>query len=75
MESRVDVLIEKPLATTVAEADELIALARAHGRIAQAGHLERFNPAVRATVPCSHSPCSLRFIGSVFSLRARWTWT
>jgi predicted dehydrogenase len=42
-------LIEKPLARTVAEADELIALAKQHGRIAQAGHLERFNPAVRAT--------------------------
>jgi predicted dehydrogenase len=49
MERGVDVLIEKPLATSVAEADSLIALARKHGRIAQAGHLERFNPAVRAT--------------------------
>ena len=51
MENGVDVLIEKPLAATVAEADELIELAPSHGRIAQAGHLERFNPAVRATVP------------------------
>ncbi|MGA2902992.1 MAG: Gfo/Idh/MocA family oxidoreductase [Candidatus Korobacteraceae bacterium] len=56
MESGVDVLIEKPLATTVAEADELIALAQRHGRIAQAGHLERFNPAVRATVPLLTQP-------------------
>lgn len=45
----VDVLIEKPLAFSVAEADTLIAEARQHGRIAQVGHLERFNPAVRAT--------------------------
>src|ERR1039458_6275243 len=37
MQNGVDVLIEKPLATTVAEADELIALADRHGRIAQAG--------------------------------------
>ena len=44
----VDLLIEKPLASTLAEADEIIRLARAHNRIVQAGHLERFNPAVRA---------------------------
>jgi predicted dehydrogenase len=56
IESGVDVLIEKPLATTIAEADELIELAQEHGRIAQAGHLERFNPAVRATVPLLTQP-------------------
>jgi len=56
MRSGVDVLIEKPLATSVAEADELIELAGQHGRIAQAGHLERFNPAVRATVPLLTQP-------------------
>jgi len=50
MEAGVDVLIEKPLASTLAEAEELIRLAQHNGRIAQAGHLERFNPAVRATV-------------------------
>ena len=44
----VDLLIEKPLATTLAEADELIALASRHGCIVQAGHLERYNPAVTA---------------------------
>ena len=49
MERGIDVLIEKPLAPSVAETDALIALAKQHGRIAQAGHLERFNPAVRAT--------------------------
>ena len=41
-----DVLIEKPITTTVAEADELIALAEREGRILQVGHLERFNRAV-----------------------------
>ena len=56
MQRGVDVLIEKPLATTVAEADELIALAGRHGRIAQTGHLERFNPAVRATLPLLTQP-------------------
>jgi predicted dehydrogenase len=52
----VDVLIEKPLATSLAEADELIALAAKHKRIAQVGHLERFNPAVRATLPILTQP-------------------
>jgi len=56
MESGVDVLIEKPLAATVAEADQLIALAQTHERVAQVGHLERFNPAVRATVPLLKQP-------------------
>ena len=56
MQSGVDVLIEKPLATTVAEADELIEIAQKNGRVAQAGHLERFNPAVRATVPLLTQP-------------------
>jgi len=56
MQGGVDVLIEKPLATSVAEADELIAIARQHQRVAQAGHLERFNPAVRATVSLLTQP-------------------
>jgi predicted dehydrogenase len=56
MEAGIDVLIEKPLAASLAEADELIATAAAHKRIAQAGHLERFNPAVRATVPLLTKP-------------------
>ena len=51
LEAGVDVLVEKPLAADLAEADTLIGLARKHGRIAQAGHLERFNPAVRAVLP------------------------
>ena len=56
MQSGVDVLIEKPLSSTVAEADELITVAEAYGRVAQAGHLERFNPAVRATFPLLTRP-------------------
>jgi predicted dehydrogenase len=43
-----DVLIEKPMTVTLEEADALIDLAEAHGRILQVGHLERFNPAVLA---------------------------
>jgi len=56
MKAGVDVLIEKPLAATLPEADELVALAAKHKRIAQAGHLERFNPAVRATIPLLTKP-------------------
>ena len=56
MQAGVDVLIEKPLARTLAEADELIAAAAHTGRIAQAGHLERFNPAVRVTLPLVRQP-------------------
>jgi predicted dehydrogenase len=44
----IDLLIEKPLAATLEEADRIVALAATHGRVVQAGHLERFNPAVIA---------------------------
>jgi len=44
----VDVLIEKPMATTLKQADELIDVADSRARILQIGHLERFNPAVLA---------------------------
>ena len=43
-----DVLIEKPMTTTLEQADELIDVAESRGRILQIGHLERFNPAVLA---------------------------
>jgi len=56
MEAGIDVLIEKPLAPSLKEADELLSIARRTGRIAQVGHLERFNPAVRATVPLLNHP-------------------
>ena len=56
MAAGVDVLIEKPLAATLAEADQLIRTATQKGRVAQAGHLERFNPAVRATAPLITRP-------------------
>ena len=51
LEAGVDCLVEKPLAATLAEADELLALAEKHRRILQPGHLERFNPAVLAIEP------------------------
>lgn len=56
MRNGIDVLIEKPLAATLAEADELVAAAREHNRVAQVGHLERFNPAVLAAIPIVNHP-------------------
>lgn len=46
LEAGVDCLVEKPLAASGVEADELVALAHAHDCILQVGHLERFNPAL-----------------------------
>ena len=48
LENDVDVLIEKPMTTTLEEADELIQISALRGLIVQVGHLERFNPAVIA---------------------------
>jgi predicted dehydrogenase len=56
MEAGVDVLIEKPLATSLAEADQLIDLSQRLGRVGQVGHLERFNSAVQATLPLITRP-------------------
>jgi predicted dehydrogenase len=71
MEAGVDVLIEKPVAATLGEADELLRLASAHKRVAQVGHLERFNPAVRATLPLINRPMFFEVHRlSVFSPRA-----
>jgi predicted dehydrogenase len=52
----VDLLVEKPLAAGLADADLILELARRHGRIVQAGHLERFNPAVTAARQHLHRP-------------------
>jgi predicted dehydrogenase len=46
MMAGIDVLLEKPMTASVAEARELSEIARARGRILQIGHLERFNPAI-----------------------------
>ena len=56
---RIPVLIEKPLARSVAEADELLALARERGALVAVGHTERFNPAVVAARAHLYAP---RFI-------------
>ncbi len=56
------VLVEKPLAPTLEEADALIELAEADDRVLGVGHVERFNPAVRTCEPYLRSP---RFVESL----------
>ncbi|MFQ5655965.1 MAG: Gfo/Idh/MocA family oxidoreductase [Candidatus Methylomirabilales bacterium] len=56
LERGVDVLVEKPLAETLEEAEGLTDLAKRRGRILQVGHVERFNGAVRALRRIVKSP-------------------
>jgi len=56
LESGVAVLMEKPLAVTLEEADLLVAAARKRGVLLQVGHIERFNRAVRAAMPYLAEP-------------------
>ncbi len=51
-----DVLVEKPIAATLAEAEALLATARSAGRILQVGHLERFNAALRRVADSIRMP-------------------
>lgn len=53
------VLVEKPLAATLADADRLVAAAEARATLLATGHTERFNPAVTAAIPLVSGP---RFI-------------
>ncbi|NLF39889.1 Gfo/Idh/MocA family oxidoreductase [bacterium] len=46
LEAGKHVLLEKPITSTVAEADELLDLAKRNDRVLQVGHVERFNPAI-----------------------------
>ncbi len=48
LDSGIHVLLEKPLAATMDEAQDLVGLAESRGLVFQVGHLERFNPAVRS---------------------------
>ncbi len=50
------VLVEKPVAATLAEADQLAALARANGRVLQVGHLLRYSPEHKAISARIHRP-------------------
>ncbi|MFL6576615.1 MAG: Gfo/Idh/MocA family protein [Povalibacter sp.] len=61
LERGIHVLVEKPIATTVAEAREMVETARRHHCVLQVGHLERFNPAIVAAVQRMGTP---RFVES-----------
>jgi predicted dehydrogenase len=61
LERGIHLLIEKPIATTLDEADDLLAVAKANGALVQTGHVERFNRAIRAALPFVDQP---RFIES-----------
>ncbi|MBU0962075.1 MAG: Gfo/Idh/MocA family oxidoreductase [Proteobacteria bacterium] len=56
IEAGVDMLMEKPITTTLEEADDIIGRAAERGLILQVGHLERFNPAVQAMEPSLTTP-------------------
>jgi predicted dehydrogenase len=59
LRSGAHVLVEKPIAETAEQAQQLIELARQNRRVLQVGHLERFNPAILAAEPLLRAP---RFI-------------
>jgi predicted dehydrogenase len=52
----IDVLVEKPMAADLAQADALLKAAKRNQRILQVGHVERFNPAVIAVEPIVNRP-------------------
>ena len=59
LERGISVLVEKPMARSLDEADEMIAAAEAGGAVLAVGHTERYNPAVAAALPVVEAP---RFI-------------
>jgi predicted dehydrogenase len=59
LERGVHVLVEKPMASSLAEADAMVTLADTHGAVLAVGHSERFNPAIAAAWPLITTP---RFI-------------
>ena len=56
LDAGIHVLVEKPIARTLAEADEMIGAAAKSGALLQVGHLERFNPALVALRPHVRNP-------------------
>ena len=71
LDAGIDVLVEKPIAPTLDEADRLVDAAERRGRILQVGHLERFNPAVIALEQAAALPLFFEIHRmSVFTLRS-----
>ena len=68
---RIPVLVEKPLASTLSDAQQLVELAVKHQCLLQVGHVERFNPATKAAESLVQSPRYIRAERvSPFSLRS-----
>lgn len=59
LDSGLHVLVEKPMAATTAEAEDMLARARSKRVVLQVGHVERYNPAIQAALELSSNP---RFI-------------
>jgi predicted dehydrogenase len=71
LDAGIDILVEKPIATTLEEADGLIAAADRNARVLQTGHLERFNPAILALEKIATLPLFFEVHRmSVFTLRS-----
>ncbi len=71
LEAGADVLVEKPIAPTLAEADLLVETAAKHGRMLQVGHLERFNPVIGKLEELAKLPLFFEVHRmSVFTLRS-----
>ncbi|MBX3413831.1 MAG: Gfo/Idh/MocA family oxidoreductase [Pirellulales bacterium] len=67
----IHLLVEKPLASSLVEADEMVALAERCGRVLQVGHVERFNPALTAALPHVRDPKYIECCrAGVFSFRS-----
>lgn len=65
------VLMEKPLAATAAEADDLVQAARRNRLVLQVGHVERFNPALEAAIGCARAPKYIQAVrASAFTFRS-----
>ena len=56
LEAGISVLVEKPIAASLAEADMMIRIATTHGATFAVGHSERYNPAVTAAMPLVSEP-------------------
>jgi predicted dehydrogenase len=56
LEAGADLMIEKPITSTVEDARELLRVAREKKKIIQVGHVERYNPAIAASVPFIEAP-------------------
>jgi predicted dehydrogenase len=62
LQAGIHTLMEKPLAVTVADADELVWAADWHGAVLQVGHIERFNPALTQVRPLLREPRYIRAV-------------